>query len=186
MLPAQGFTLQFLRPAWGAMRGRMSPKSVQYMWVCDLRAIIVKFLSRIKCLSVQKHKPDLLHLKAGQKANPRTPPPFRLLNRENRKTYEFLTSNKQQIKSTKILHRESFEDLGVLEGVQALFDNIGWGQFLHNRVATYIEPTLEFLSTFKPDDEVKTVTFQMLGENRSLPFRVVNALMGTPVDHMYS
>lgn len=52
-------------------------------------------------------------------------PPFRLLNRENHKTYELLTSNKRKVNSKKFLHRESFEALGVLEGVQALFDNIG-------------------------------------------------------------
>ena len=86
-------------------------------------------------------------------------PPFRLLHRENRKTYDFLISNKRKVKSTKFLHWESFEALSVLEGFQALFDNIGWGQFLHNRAATYIELALEFLSTFHADDEMKTDTF---------------------------
>ena len=123
--------------------------------------------------------------KGGSKGKSKDPP-FRLLNREDRKTYDFLVSNKRQVKSTKFLHRESFASLGVLDGVQALFNNIGWGQFLYNRAATYVEPTLEFLATFNPEEEAQTVTFQMLGEKRSLPHRVVNALMGTPVDNLYS
>ncbi|CAI9283976.1 unnamed protein product [Lactuca saligna] len=134
---------------------------------------------------MQKRVPDLVHLRVGQKVNPRTPL-FCLLDRENHRVYEFFTSNKCQIKSTKFLHRESFVSLGVLEGVQALFDNIRWGQFIHNHAATYIEPTLELLSTFKPYDESRVVTFQMLGENRTFPYRVVNSLMGTPVDHTYA
>ncbi|CAI9277406.1 unnamed protein product [Lactuca saligna] len=113
-------------------------------------------------------------------------PPFRLLDHENPMIYEFLTSNKEKIESTKFLNRESFEALGVLKLVEALFDNIRWGQFLHNRATTYIEPTLEFLSTFKPYDKSRVVTFKMLGGNRTFPYRVVNALMGTPVDHTYS
>ncbi|CAI9263923.1 unnamed protein product [Lactuca saligna] len=122
--------------------------------------------------------------KGGSKGKSKDPL-FRLLNREDRKTYDFLVSNKRQVKSTKFLHRESFVSLGVLDGVQALFNNIGWGQFFHNRAATYVEPTLEFLTTFNPEEEAQTVTFQMLGEKRSLPHRVVNALMGTPVDNLY-
>ncbi|CAI9265702.1 unnamed protein product [Lactuca saligna] len=122
--------------------------------------------------------------KGGSKGKSKDPP-FRLLNREDRQTYDFLISNKRQIKSTKFLHRESFASLGVLDGVQALFNNIGWGQFLYNRAATYVEPTLEFLATFNPEEEAQTVTFQMLGEKRSLPHRVVNALMGAPVDNLY-
>ncbi|CAI9288965.1 unnamed protein product [Lactuca saligna] len=122
--------------------------------------------------------------KGGSKGKSKDPP-FRLLNREDRKTYDFLVSNKRQVKSTKFLHRESFASLGVLDGVQALFNNIGWGQFLHNRAATYVEPTLEFLTTFNPEEEAQTVTFQILGEKRSLPHRVVNALMGAPVDNLY-
>ncbi|CAI9260680.1 unnamed protein product [Lactuca saligna] len=122
--------------------------------------------------------------KGGSKGKSKDPP-FRLLNREDRQTYDFLISNKRQVKSTKFLHRESFASLGVLDGVQALFNNIGWGQFLYNRAATYVEPTMEFLVTFNPEDEAQTVTFQMLGEKRSLPHRVVNALMGASVDNLY-
>lgn len=74
----------------------------------------------------------------------------------------------------------------MLEGVQTLFHNIGWGQFLHIHVATYVEPTLEFLSTFHPDEETNSITFQMLGENRSLAFQVVKALLGSQVNHTYN
>lgn len=73
--------------------------------------------------------------KGGSKRKSKDPP-FRLLNREDHNTYDFLVSNKCQVKSIKFLHRESFASLGVLDGVQVLFNNIGWHQFLYNRTAT--------------------------------------------------
>ncbi|CAI9281532.1 unnamed protein product [Lactuca saligna] len=87
------------------------------------------------------------------------------------------------VKSSK--QNSSIGNLFLVDGVQALFNNIEWGQFLHNRAATYVEPTLEFLTTFNPEEEAQTVTFQILGKKRSLPHRVVNALMGAPVDNLY-
>ncbi|KAF5804658.1 hypothetical protein HanRHA438_Chr05g0209331 [Helianthus annuus] len=55
--------------------------------------------------------------------------------------------------NTKFAHEESLKDLGVLEGVKTLFDNIGWVKLLEWFDVGYAPTTVEFLSSLYLEEE---------------------------------
>lgn len=52
--------------------------------------------------------------------------------------------------------------LGMLNGVTALFENIGWGNFLFLYAKTFKHPNREFLASMIRDNDEKTTQFQIL------------------------
>ncbi|KAL4574266.1 hypothetical protein LXL04_021094 [Taraxacum kok-saghyz] len=86
--------------------------------------------------------------------------------------------NGRKIKPTKFLHRPSMTDLGLLDGLEALFSNIGWSGFLNLNARTYEVPTKEFLATFSRDDNARLVKFRLQGRLRCFSYEELNEFMG--------
>ncbi|KAL4584400.1 hypothetical protein LXL04_009000 [Taraxacum kok-saghyz] len=71
-----------------------------------------------------------------------------------------------------------FEENGLLDGLEALFSNIGWSGFLNLNARTYEVPTKEFLATFSRDDNARLVKFQLQGRLRCFSYVELNEFMG--------
>lgn len=94
----------------------------------------------------------------------------------------FNDMKERPVKPTKFLCRPSMATLGVLEGVIALFQNIGWGDFLNLCAPTYRLPTLEFLATLTRDTSTQTLRFCVQGKAHELTYSQLNGFMGTPTE----
>ncbi|KAL4570160.1 hypothetical protein LXL04_025811 [Taraxacum kok-saghyz] len=107
-------------------------------------------------------------------------------NADNNDKFHSFEENSRKIKPTKFLHRPSMTDLGLLDGLEALFSNIGWSGFLHLNTRTYEVPTKEFLATFSRDDNKRLVKFRLQGRLYCLSYEDLNGFMGCPTTGLVS
>ncbi|KAL4581118.1 hypothetical protein LXL04_017327 [Taraxacum kok-saghyz] len=111
-------------------------------------------------------------------------PTFR--NAASSDTFHKFEENGREIKPTKFLHRPSMTDLGLLDGLEALFSSIGWSGFLHLNARTYEVPTKEFLATFPRDDISRVLGFRLQGRPFCLNYADLNEFMGCPTTGLVS
>ncbi|KAI3766999.1 hypothetical protein L2E82_17080 [Cichorium intybus] len=90
---------------------------------------------------------------------------------------KFKALQDREVKPTRFMHADSFQTLGVLGGVVALFQNIGWGPFLNLHAYTFETPTREFLSSFERNDNERRVTFRLQEMPLSLAYDDMNRIM---------
>ncbi|KAL4582344.1 hypothetical protein LXL04_006891 [Taraxacum kok-saghyz] len=83
--------------------------------------------------------------KVSKKGSSKDPNAPKLPNVQSKTYFEILS--KRAVKSTKFPCHDTLTTLGIRDGVIALFQNIGWGNFLNLREQTFQVPTYEFLAT---------------------------------------
>ncbi|KAI3520194.1 hypothetical protein L1887_09464 [Cichorium endivia] len=118
----------------------------------------------------------------GNKSGEPKEPTLHFAGRTQKNKFKALQD--REVKPTKFMHADSFQTLGVLGGVVALFQNIGWGLFLNLHAYTFETPTREFLSSFERNDNERRVTFRLQGVPLSLAYDDMNRIMGTPTENI--
>ncbi|KAI3515814.1 hypothetical protein L1887_14719 [Cichorium endivia] len=118
----------------------------------------------------------------GNKSGEPKEPTLHFAGRTQKNKFKALQD--REVKPTKFMHADSFQTLGVLGGVFALFQNIGWGLFLNLHAYTFETPTREFLSSFERNDNERRVTFRLQGVPLSLAYDDMNRIMGTPTENI--
>lgn len=85
--------------------------------------------------------------------------------------------SKREIRQTKFYHKESMRWLRVHDDMANLFHIIIWCSFLILSDRTYIEPMMEFLSTFVRDDETEILTLRLQGQAHRLTYKRLDYIM---------